>query len=96
MELQDHGKSWANIMTLLNKISNIFKRKEETFDIVDTDIRILKNEFNSSNYIEEGSISEFPTFSLFANLVSGRPTSTVLSQRESFAISTASSFISTP
>ena len=54
-------------MTLLNKISNIFKRKEETFDIVDTDIRILKNEFNSSNYIEEGSISEFPTIVSLSN-----------------------------
>lgn len=54
-------------MTLLSKISNIFKRKEETFNIVDTDIRILKNEFNSSDYIVEGCINEFPTIVSLSN-----------------------------
>lgn len=54
-------------MNLLNKISNIFRKKEESFNIVDTDIHVLKSEFSSSEYIMEGCISEFPTIVSLTN-----------------------------
>lgn len=48
-------------MTLFEKISSTFRRKEESFNIVDTDINLLKQEFSDSNYLSEDCLSEFPT-----------------------------------
>ena len=45
-------------MTLLKKISNMFRKKEESFSIVDTDIHVLKSEFNNSEYIMEGTMQQ--------------------------------------
>ena len=45
----------------------MFRKKEESFSIVDTDIHVLKSEFNNSEYIMEGCISEFPTIVSLTN-----------------------------
>lgn len=48
-------------MSLFKKISSFFKKEEESFNIVDIDIGILKQEFKDSDYLAEGTLSEFPT-----------------------------------